>query len=67
MGNNSWIWATSLCYILLNKFVAPVGYGRRTCRPSRDKKGLKDWAIIETIITFKDYNNMGAQNSTSSH
>jgi hypothetical protein len=41
----SWIWATSLCYILLNKFVALVGSGRQTCRPSRDKKGLKDWAI----------------------
>jgi hypothetical protein len=40
----SWIWATSLCYILLNKFVALVGSGRQTCRPSRDKKGLKDWA-----------------------
>jgi hypothetical protein len=24
----SWIWATSLCYILLNKFVALVGSGR---------------------------------------
>jgi hypothetical protein len=42
----SWIWATSLCYILLNKFVALVGSGRRTCLPSRDEKGLKDWAII---------------------
>jgi hypothetical protein len=41
----SWIWATSLCYILLNKFVALVGSGRRTCRPSCDEKGLKDWAI----------------------
>jgi hypothetical protein len=40
----SWIWATSLCYILLYKFVALVGSGRQTCRPSRDKKGLKDWA-----------------------
>jgi hypothetical protein len=45
----SWIWATSLCYILLNKFVALVGSGRRTCRPSRDEKGLKDWAI-ETFV-----------------
>jgi hypothetical protein len=42
----SWIWATSLCYILLNKFVALVGSGRRTCHPSRDKKGLKDWANV---------------------
>jgi hypothetical protein len=42
----SWIWATSLCYILLNKFVALVGSGRRICRPSHDKKGLKDWANI---------------------
>jgi hypothetical protein len=25
----SWIWATSLCYILLNKFVALVGSGRQ--------------------------------------
>jgi hypothetical protein len=41
----SWIWATSLCYILLNKLVALVGSGRQTCRPSHDKKGLKDWAI----------------------
>jgi hypothetical protein len=41
----SWIWATSLCYILLNKFITLVGSGQRTCRPSRDKKGLKDWAI----------------------
>jgi hypothetical protein len=41
----SWIWATSLCYILLNKLVALVGSGRQTCRPSRDEKGLKDWAI----------------------
>jgi hypothetical protein len=30
--------------ILLNKFVALVGSGRQTCRPSRDKKVLKDWA-----------------------
>jgi hypothetical protein len=42
----SWIWATSLCYILLNKLVALVGSGRQTCRPSHDKKGLKDWAIV---------------------
>jgi hypothetical protein len=28
-----------------DKFVALVGSGRRTCHPSRDKKGLKDWAI----------------------
>jgi hypothetical protein len=42
----SWIWATSLCYILLNKFVALVGSERQTCRPSRDKKGLKDWANL---------------------
>jgi hypothetical protein len=42
----SWIWATSLCYILLNKFVALVGSGRRVRRPSRDEKGLKDWAIV---------------------
>jgi hypothetical protein len=42
----SWIWATSLCYILLNKFVALVGSGRQTCRPSHDKKGLKDWANV---------------------
>jgi hypothetical protein len=41
----SWIRATSLCYILLNKFVALVGSGQRTCRPSCDEKGLKDWAI----------------------
>jgi hypothetical protein len=41
----SWIWATSLCYILLNKFVALAGSGRQVCRPSRDKKGLKDWAV----------------------
>jgi hypothetical protein len=41
----SWIWATSLCYILLNKLVALVGSGRQTCHPSHDKKGLKDWAI----------------------
>jgi hypothetical protein len=41
----SWIWATSICYILLNKFVALVGSGQQVCRPSRDKKGLKDWAI----------------------
>jgi hypothetical protein len=43
---HSWIWATSLCYILLNKFVTLVGSGRRTCHPSRDEKGLKDWAIV---------------------
>jgi hypothetical protein len=42
----SWIWATSLCYILLNKFVALVGFGRRTCCPSCDEKGLKDWVNI---------------------
>jgi hypothetical protein len=42
----SWIWEISLCYFLLNKFVALVGSGRRTCHPSRDKKGLKDWAIM---------------------
>jgi hypothetical protein len=42
----SWIWATSLCYILLNKFVPLVGSGRQTCPPSRDEKGLKDWAIV---------------------
>jgi hypothetical protein len=41
----SWIWATSLCYILLNKFVALVGSGQQVCCPSRDEKGLKDWAI----------------------
>jgi hypothetical protein len=41
----SWIWATSLCYILLNKFVTLVGSGRQTCCPSHDEKGLKDWAI----------------------
>jgi hypothetical protein len=41
-----WIWATSLCYILLNKFVALVGSGRQTCRPSHDEKGLKDWANV---------------------
>jgi hypothetical protein len=45
----SWIWVTSLCYILLNKFVALVGSGRQTCRPSRDEKGLKDWAIDEQL------------------
>jgi hypothetical protein len=39
----SWIWATSLCYILLNKFVALVGSGRQ--------KGLKDWAITDFIKT----------------
>jgi hypothetical protein len=43
--------------ILLNKFVALVGSGRQTCRPSRDKKGLKDWAnetlfIIQQICTY---------------
>jgi hypothetical protein len=42
----SWIWATNLCYILLNKFVALVGSGRRTYHPSCDEKGLKDWAIV---------------------
>jgi hypothetical protein len=41
----SWIWATSLCYILLNKFVALVGSGRQTCRPSCNEKGLEDCAI----------------------
>jgi hypothetical protein len=41
----SWIWVTSLCYILLNKFVALVGSGRQVRRPSCDEKGLKDWAI----------------------
>jgi hypothetical protein len=40
----SWIWAASLCYILLNKFVTLVGSGQQTCHPSLDKKGLKDWA-----------------------
>jgi hypothetical protein len=40
----SWIWATILCYILLNKLVTLVGSGRQTCRPSCDEKGLKDWA-----------------------
>jgi hypothetical protein len=35
--------ATSLCYTLLNKFVALVGSGQQ---PSRDEKGLKDWANI---------------------
>jgi hypothetical protein len=48
---------TSLCYILLNKFVALVGSGRQTCRPSHDEKGLKDWAIgsvtIDTITLVK--------------
>jgi hypothetical protein len=44
----SWIWVTSLCYILLNKFVALVGSGQQTCRPSRDKKGLEDWANVIT-------------------
>jgi hypothetical protein len=29
-----------------NKFVALVGSGRQTCRPSRDEKGLKDWANV---------------------
>jgi hypothetical protein len=47
----SWIWATSLCYILLNKFVALVGSGQQTCRPSRDEKGLKDWAIDSCSAT----------------
>jgi hypothetical protein len=28
-----------------DKFVALVGSGRQTCCPSRDVKGLKDWAI----------------------
>jgi hypothetical protein len=28
-----------------NKFVAQIQLGQRTCRPSRAKKGLKDWAI----------------------
>jgi hypothetical protein len=42
----SWIWVTSLSYILLNKFVTLVGSGRQTCRPSLDKKGLKDWANV---------------------
>jgi hypothetical protein len=46
----SWIWETSLCYILLNKFVALVGSGRQTCCPSRDEKGLKDWANPTTLI-----------------
>jgi hypothetical protein len=35
-----------VCYILLNKFVALVGSGRRVRRPSRDEKGLKDWAKV---------------------
>jgi hypothetical protein len=48
----SWIWATSLCYILLNKFVALVGSGQQTCRPSRDEKGLKDWASDIGLIWF---------------
>jgi hypothetical protein len=49
----SWIWATSLCYILLNKLVALVGSGRRTCHPSHDKKGLKDWASVWPKKTAK--------------
>jgi hypothetical protein len=49
----SWIWATSLCYILLNKFVALVGSGRRTCRPSRYEKGLKDWASVLAYISVE--------------
>jgi hypothetical protein len=48
----SWIWASSLCYILLNKFVALVGSGRQTCRPSCDEKGLKDWATATDIRRF---------------
>jgi hypothetical protein len=51
----SWIWATSLCYILLNKFVALVGSGRQTCCPSRDKKGLKDWAISCRVISLSPW------------
>jgi hypothetical protein len=58
----SWIWATSLCYILLNKFVALVGSGQQTCRPSRDKKGLKDWANVSiptyiVLIVKSDFGN----------
>jgi hypothetical protein len=49
----SWIWATSLCYILLYKFVALVGSGQRTCRPSRDEKGLKDWANVAQAVLVK--------------
>jgi hypothetical protein len=54
----SWIWATSLCYILLNKFVALVGSGRRVRRPSRDKKGLKDWANVFTNHACKTCTNV---------
>jgi hypothetical protein len=49
----SWIWVTSLCYILLNKFVALVGSGRWTCHPTHDEKGLKDWAIVCVIYSDK--------------
>jgi hypothetical protein len=44
---------TILFYILINKFVPLVGSGRQTCRPSRDEKGLKDWAnasVVKVII-----------------
>jgi hypothetical protein len=27
-----------------DKFIALVGSGQQTCRPSHDEKGLKDWA-----------------------
>jgi hypothetical protein len=54
----SWIWATSLCYILLNKFVALVGSGRRTCRPSHDEKGLKDWASVTRTVLEKTTKNV---------
>jgi hypothetical protein len=31
---------------ILHKLVAQIQLGRRTCRPSCAKKGLKDWAIV---------------------
>jgi hypothetical protein len=34
----SWIWATSLCYILLNKFVALVGSGNELVTHLMTKK-----------------------------
>jgi hypothetical protein len=48
----SWIWATSLCYVLLNKFVTLVGSGQRVCRPSCDEKGLKDWAYLKRAVNI---------------
>jgi hypothetical protein len=53
----SWIWATSLCYILLNKFVALIGSGRQVCHPSQDKKGLKDWANVTLHFELLPFSN----------